>query len=252
MGAHEILEHSEHISHAEHGHGHEAGGGNRLGMYVGITMAVLGVLLAFCAAKVGGERTELVQSLVEQQNAHAKYQSQNIKHRVAFLDLQAVHALAAGGAAVDKDDLLMMASTVERYFHEAEVAKEWLEAYDPVIEAHVEAQESYERAQLFAEIGIVIASVALLLKKRLAWFAALALGVLSVGTVAVTYRHTSSVVTTAEHAIEEKGKGYADARKADKTTEQEDRLIEDVRRWAGAPAAGAGSAKGAPPPPKTE
>ena len=34
-------------------------------------MALLGVLLAFASAKVGGERTELVKTMVEQQTAHA-------------------------------------------------------------------------------------------------------------------------------------------------------------------------------------
>jgi hypothetical protein len=206
-------------------------------------MAILGVLLAFCAAKVGGERTELVQSLVEQQNAHSKYQSQNIKHRVAFLDLQAVHAITASGGSPDKKDLLMMAGAVERYEAEFEKAQEWLETYDPVIEAHVEAQEQYETAQLFAEIGIVIASVALLLKKRIAWFAALLLGVLAIGRVSLTYAHTSSVVSTTEKAIEEKAKVYKDLRKADKTTAQENALIEEIRHAAGAPAGAAPVAK---------
>lgn len=252
MGAHEILEHSEHISHAGHGHDHgaEGHGKDRLGTYVGITMAVLGVLLAFCAAKVGGERTELVQSLVEQQNAHSKYQAQNIKHRMAFLDLQAVHALAPGGtASLDKKDMAMMARSVERYFEEAEKAQVWVEAFDPVVEAHVEAQEQYETAQLFAEIGIVVASVALLLKKRIAWFAALLLGVLAIGRVGITYAHTSSVVGVAEHSIEEKGKAYRELRNADKTTTAENELVEEIRRGAGVlpgPQASAVPAPGAP------
>ncbi len=61
-------EHSEHIAHAGHG---DHGTDSKLSTHVGITMAILGVVLALCAAKVGAERTELVHSLVEQQNAHA-------------------------------------------------------------------------------------------------------------------------------------------------------------------------------------
>jgi hypothetical protein len=50
------LEHAEHISHAGHGGHGEHGGGHggqghdehgKLGTYIGITMAVLGVVLAF-------------------------------------------------------------------------------------------------------------------------------------------------------------------------------------------------------------
>ena len=68
----ESLERAEHTGHAGHG-GHD---GSPLPMRVGITMAILGVLLAFAAARVGYERAELVQYLVEQQHAHAKYQAQ--------------------------------------------------------------------------------------------------------------------------------------------------------------------------------
>jgi hypothetical protein len=50
MSAHAALEHSEHIAHA-------GLGGDRLGTYIGVTMAILGVLLAFSSAMVGSERT---------------------------------------------------------------------------------------------------------------------------------------------------------------------------------------------------
>ena len=60
----EVDELAEHIAHAgEAGH---------LGKYLGITMACLGVLLALCAALVGGQRTELIATMVEQTNASMK------------------------------------------------------------------------------------------------------------------------------------------------------------------------------------
>ena len=227
MEAHEALEQSEHISHAGHG-GHEAH--SRLGTYIGITMAMLGVLLAFCSAKVGGERTELVQTLVEQQNAHAKYQAQDIKHRVAYLNLQSAHAMGAA----DKKDLVSMAKTVDRYLEESAAAKEWVEAYEPMITTHVHAQEYFEIAQLCAEIGIVIASVALLMKKRAAWYAALLLGLGAVGTVGYTYQHTNALMTTASHNVEELGTKYRNLRNADKTTAEEKLFTEEILKSAGA------------------
>ena len=90
MGAAEQLEHAHHVAH---GGGHDSG---PLSMRVGITMAILGVILAFAAAKVGGERTELVQALVDQQHANANYQAQDVKHRVAILALQNLHAEGRG------------------------------------------------------------------------------------------------------------------------------------------------------------
>ena len=191
-------------------------------------MAMLGVLLAFCAAKVGGERTELVQTLVEQQNAHAKYQAQDIKHRVAFLQLEAVHA--SGAANLVKTDVLAMIKTVERYLEESEAARGWVDSFDPVIAAHVAAQEHFETAQLAAEIGIVIAAVALLTKRKLAWYVSLALGVLSLGVVAWTFQHTASIVSPGEAKIEESEKAYRDMRDGDKSTAYESGLLEEIKK----------------------
>jgi hypothetical protein len=242
MELNETLENTEHIAHAGHddSHGHEPP--SRLGTYVGITMACLGVLLAFCAAKVGGERTELVQNLVEQSDAQGRYHTQDVKHRVAFLDLQLLHATTLAGPAaesINRQDALMMANAVDRYFKESELGKAMASSFDPAIKAHIAGQERYEAAQLFAEIGIVIASVALLLKNRLAWIAALLLGLGCLGTVIVTYVTAGQAVAAAEAKIEQTAKEYFDARANDKTTAQEDAIIADVRAWATKP-------KGAP------
>jgi hypothetical protein len=47
--AHESLEHAEHVAHGAHG--------ATLGKVIGLTMAILGVLLAFCAAEVGAHKS---------------------------------------------------------------------------------------------------------------------------------------------------------------------------------------------------
>src|SRR5258706_6456822 len=140
----ESLERAEHAAHAGHGGGHES---SPLLTRIGITMAMLGVLLAFAAARVGYERTELVQYLVEQQHAHSKYQAQDVKHRTAVLALRQLHAVAAS-SKVNGDDLVAIASSVDRYLAEAQAAQAWGTAYDPMIAAHADAQEEDEHAQL--------------------------------------------------------------------------------------------------------
>jgi len=310
------LEHAEHIAHAGHGggdHGHGDGHGHddhaahsKLGTYIGITMAVLGVILAYCAAKVGAERTDLIQTLVEQQNAHAKYQAQDMKHRMGVLTLRQLHAgippaelghhldaelakidaeaaappAAAGtvapavavspapalkpaaatkpepsagassatastratravghdlleGMTPNKAEAGALAETVVRYEKEAHAAGAWMESFDPAIRAHVLAQERFELAQLLAEIGIVVASVGLLIKKSVPWFLALALGLGAVGLVAHTHVSTSGVVHDAEEKIEETGKEYREMRNADKTTAADEALTAEVLQWAG-------------------
>ena len=51
MSTHEIVEHIEHAAHGGHG-------GSGPARYIGITMALLGVMVAFCSAMVGAQRTE--------------------------------------------------------------------------------------------------------------------------------------------------------------------------------------------------
>jgi len=226
----ESLERAEHTGHAGHG-GHD---GSPLPMRVGITMAILGVLLAFAAARVGYERAELVQYLVEQQHAHAKYQAQDIKHRSAILSLQQLHATAAvEGAKVNAADMVTIASSANRYFAESQAAKEWVDAYDPIIAAHSVAQEEYEHAQLAAELGIVLASIALLLRKRAPWLAGVLLGVGSIVLLAMTYLHASHDLKGTEAKLEETETHYRTLREAGKTTDTDQALVDQVLKTYG-------------------
>ncbi len=222
----ETLEHAHHIAHG----GHEGG---RLAMVVGITMATLGVLLAFASAKVGGERTELIQALVDQTFAHAQFQAQDVKHRVAVLSLQNLHAEAEVGRTNPKD-MLQIVNSIERYEKEATAANTWVDAYDQLIKAFAESQEHYERAQLAAEFGIVIASIALLLKRKAPWIASLGLGGLAIVLLVMTYMETRHETHEAEEKIESSEHIYEAMREADKTTDVDHALVEDVKRSYGA------------------
>ena len=66
------------------------------------------------------------------------------------------------------------------------------EAYDDVIEAHHESAEWFERAQLCAEIGIVIASIALLMASRGVWAVSLLIGLSGALIIGYTFLHTRS------------------------------------------------------------
>jgi hypothetical protein len=226
----ESLERAEHTGHAGHG-GHD---GNPLPMRVGITMAILGVLLAFAAARVGYERAELVQYLVEQQHAHAKYQAQDIKHRAAILSLEQLHATATvEGSKVNPADMVTIATSANRYFAEAKAAKEWVDAYDPVIAAHSVAQEEYEHAQLAAELGIVLASIALLLKRREPWLAGIFLGVCSIILLAMTYLHASHDLKDTDAKLAQTETAYRTLREAGKTTDADQALVDQVLKTYG-------------------
>ncbi len=244
----EMLENMEHAAHGGHGeHGDKGGPGKA----IGITMAVLGVMLALCAALVGSQRTELIKTMVEQSNKFGVYQSESMKFRVIEADAEILHALtpskpevkkfeealktvrARSGKSDDEDtseikdtidvatrelaDILSpdqededhFAKLRNRYMHEMAEAREDAEAYDGAIEAHQEAAEWYERAQLCAEIGIVIASIALLLANRKAWGVAVTIGSVGAVIIVMTFVRTNDALAKATKRIEDAAKNTA-------------------------------------------
>jgi hypothetical protein len=238
----EVAEHVGGHGHEDHGHG---GGGAASATGIGITMALLGVMLAFCAAMVGSERTELVKTLVEQANKWGIHQSETTKLRVVEGDLEVLKALtpskqeaekldqilraksAAGGKGDDEDtaeikdlvassiddvadllapdpeDITHFEKLIKRYQHDVKEAKEDAESYELAIRAHERAGEWYERAQLIAEIGVVIASVALLLRNRLAWAISVVALAGCVAVVARTAWVTHTAMAEADRQMEE-------------------------------------------------
>jgi hypothetical protein len=214
---HELV---EHIEHAKGGHDAHGGGHAGPGKAIGITMAMLGVMLAFCAAMVGAARTELISTMVEQSNRFSFYQAETMKFRVMEADVEMLHAITPTKAEVDRfeakltevrkvsgkaddEDEQHLQMLARRYEHDSKEAKEDADCYDDKIKAHFDAAEWYERAQLCAEIGIVIASVALLMGSRGIWYVALVFGFASGGVIVRTYVHTHGALEGAEAKIVE-------------------------------------------------
>jgi hypothetical protein len=247
----EATEMLEHMEHAGHGGGHGDHGKGGPGKMIGITMAVLGVMLALCAALVGSQRTDLIKTMVEQSNKFGIYQSESMKFRVIEADAEILHAITPSKTEVkkfedalkevrshsgkaddentaeikdtidvatreladiltpDKEDEDRFAALRNSYKRDMAEAKEDADAYDGAIEAHQEAAEWYERAQLCAEIGIVIASIALLLANRKAWSVAVVIGSAGAIIIVMTFMRTNTALAAAEKKIEDAAKNTA-------------------------------------------
>jgi hypothetical protein len=284
-GAHEIAEKIEHAAHGEEGHG---GGHGSIGKFIGLTMAVLGVMLAVCSAFVGSERTELVKTMVEQSNAYGEYQAESMKFRAMMAQVQQTYAVTPSRhltaeaierldkmpvpkeqeqiAALDKATLKELVtlltprksevesflSTIERYGEERKAAKGWAESYDAEVHAHFEGSEEFEKAQLLAEIGIVIASIALLMGSRPFWFVSIAAAVLCAVLVGKTWMSVKHEVHEGEekqhhahHEYEElRGKKDANGKRA--ADVRDEQTLAKIRERFGIAAAPAGSAAPAP------
>jgi hypothetical protein len=252
-GAHEALEHAEHTAHAGHG-GHAAHHEDKgHGRQIGITMAMLGVLLAICAALVGSERTEFIATVVEQANVNTDYQASSTKYRMGISALRELYSSTPTLeeiAAMDKEldalpmkpesnelsvlvktatrklvgivtpdvtDIQGIIDLIDRYREEGLAARAWSRSFTPIANAHYHASESFEKAQVAAEIGIVLASIALLMASRMFWFASIASGGLSLALILSTFLGLSGTLhkkcdPSAPIAWEVSNGGAADAK----------------------------------------
>jgi hypothetical protein len=126
--AKDFLEHMEHAGHSEHGHGSEGHGGGEHakgpGKQIGITMAMLGVMLALCAAMVGSHRTELIKTTVEQANSWGLYQAEAMKFRVMEADLELLKALTPSIAEEQQMDANLRAKHAHAGKEDSEDAAE--------------------------------------------------------------------------------------------------------------------------------
>ncbi len=233
MSANETLEHAEHIAHAGHApHGKP----DSFGVYVGITIAILGVLLAFASSLVGDERTALLQKIMEEGRANTRYQAEEVKHRVSFLALTQAHAtaFATSPPMANRVDMLAMAQNVNRYLAELSLAQDYRDSFGPLIDIHRKAQDAYDRGLLLAEIGVVVASIALLMRRKEPWFVAIALGVGCMYMVSATAMNAGDKMKMAEHSIDDARMKYEQSRNDDKTTAEEKRLVTSIIGWADA------------------
>jgi hypothetical protein len=225
-GAHQNLEHAE---HATHNAGH--GGSNKL---FGVTMALIGALIAISAAMVGAERNELTRAMIKQTQAHSDYTSASTKFRLIMIELEKQHARIAtardpqgGWSPVGR-----FIELSQDYSSERNLSKAWADSYDPLVDAHFDAAERYEHAQLIAEIGIVLASLAVLLAGSvgliswISWGGAVLLSVLCIiqlGRIGVT---TGSVVRVADEHIQHTEETYLELRNAHASAGQDEAAID--------------------------
>lgn len=218
---HETLEHAEHASHAG---GHHVGN-NKL---FGVTMALIGVLIAFCAARVGSERNELAKTMIKQTQAHSDYTAASTKFRLVLIELEKQHARVA--AARDTpggwSPVQRFVELAADYADERGFSKKWADSFDPLVDAHFDAAEGYEHAQLIAEIGIVLASLGVLLASRTAWLLSVLLSAACIVQVSRTYFPTRHVVLEAEAKIARADEDYANMRKAHVGANEDEKTID--------------------------
>ncbi len=198
----EAMEQSEEGEHSGHG-------GNRL---IGLTMGLIGVLIALCAAQVGGARNELSRNMIEQTQATSDATSASTKYRIVMIDIE--HLRAEPAASVPTQVRERFVRLYSDYAKERMITAAWAASYQPLVEADFKAAELFERSQLIAEIAIVFASLAVLMTSRPAWYFSMVLAVCSLGQLGWTYVHTRQQAEPIEKLVEQQRDAYQELRRA--------------------------------------
>ncbi len=265
MGFEEEMEHAAHAGH-EGGHDEKKGG---IGKYIGMTMAVLGVMLALTSALLGGSRNKLIATMVEQTSTAGRYQTVSMKYRSLMAQLQQLHALLPSDqtdfekadreikkieAESDKStlgviqvsgletskllntvtptgsDVLRFVELVREYGEEKEKAEKWAESYEALIEVYEKAAEHYEWGQLSAEFGIVLASIALLMQNRRVWMLSMVFGTSALVLIVYSFSVQTSGLASAEKQVADSKKAYFDLNMEEKSKKGDEELLADIER----------------------
>jgi hypothetical protein len=91
-----------------------------------------------------------------------------------------------------------------------------------------DAAQGYDNAQLFAEIGIVIASLAVLLSNRPAWIVSIVLGIICIGMLSSTFIKTRRSVSRAIENIRHAENAYEQLRTAHLGESGDERTLEEL------------------------
>ncbi|KIL97249.1 hypothetical protein CCC_00310 [Paramagnetospirillum magnetotacticum MS-1] len=230
----ERMEIAEKIEHAKHAHHDENGGADHGGMNkrIGVTMGLIAVLVAVCAAWVGAERNETTRALIQQTQVSNTIAAASTRYRTMMNEVEGLRR--EDPDSVTEAQKMRYISLALDYRKERRIASAWSKSYTPLIEAHFEATEGYEKAQVAAEIAIVAASISLLLSSRILWVLSVVIALGSGVQMGITYVHAEHHLTEAQAEIEKQKSALQLLRKKmgsdDSDTEALDALDPDGSR----------------------
>lgn len=198
--------------------------------HIGITIALIGALIAFCAAMVTSEQNKLTRTMTEQTQANSDFSGASTKFRIVMNELEKLHIQSSPESTGAGPELRRFFRLSLDYRRERDFAKTWVDTYQPAIASHFDAADGYEKAQLVAEIALVVASLAILLSNRPAWVLSILIAVLCLGVLASTFLKTRRSVSHANGNIRQAENAYQQLRKAHLAAnqDQDERTLEEL------------------------
>jgi len=198
--------------------------------HVGLTIALIGVLIALCASMAGSEHNELTRTMTEQTQANSDYSGSSTKFRMVMVELEKLRHESLLGSidAGFGPELKRLLRLYLDYSRERDFARHWLDSYQPAVKAHFDATKGYDHAQLFAEIAIVVASLAVLLSNRPAWIISIVLGVICIGILTSTFLKTRHAVGHAVGNIRQAENAFRQVRESHLGSSGDERKLEEL------------------------
>ncbi len=142
---------------------------------VAISIAVLAVLLSYISMKGDNAKTDAVIETNNAANTWAQYQAKSLKQNIKQLEIDMIGLMPAGSAESAKKAETLK-SEITRYDGEMKELSEKAKERQADAKKGSDMNDRCDLAGLFLQIGIVIASVAILSGQRLFWYTSLALG----------------------------------------------------------------------------
>ncbi len=146
---------------------------------VALTIAVLAVILSFIDNKGDNAKTDAIVKTNEAANQWAFFQSKSLKENFAANNSLLLEMLApAPGLAPDamKTKLEALKHEAERYDGEKKEIKAKAEALKAEADAAMEIDDRCDLASLLLQIGVVVASISILVRWKAIFFAGAACG----------------------------------------------------------------------------
>lgn len=159
---------------------------NRGDQIIGLTIAIIAILLAIVSNLSNDEDNEKIVKEVQASNGFAWYQSKRIRAGMNELAVEQMKIEAAGAVsdaqrvAMQKLEAKLLAKNAEYSAENDQILKD-AEQQKKEAEHASRVGDRYGKAEIFLQIAVVMCSITLLTKKRGFFFAGLALCLVGIG-----------------------------------------------------------------------
>ena len=171
---HESLEEAAHGAHGAHGHA--APQGRDWISHVAVTAAVLAVLAAVAALLAGHHANEGVLESIQASDRWSYYQAKGIKSSVLSTKVELLRELEHTPKPADEKQ-------IEAYRDEQKEIEAEAKGLERSSEQHMHVHNIFGRTVTLFQIGIALAAISVLSRRKWVWFGSLALSAVGVASL---------------------------------------------------------------------